>query len=252
MPFFSVVIICKNEAGIIGDTLQNLQGLTDDIIVYDNGSTDGTQQLVRQFPVHLYEGPWEGFGKTKNRANARARYDWILSLDADETIDKELQNALQTCNPDSDKEVFQLAFRNYLGKKPLHFGDWGRDYHVRLFNRKMVSWDESAVHESLVLPADSEIKKLSGHILHRTWRDLDDYKAKMLRYAALGAEKYFRQGKKSSWFKQHLSPAFAFLRSYILRLGFLDGHAGYQCAVMMAYYTKMKYQKLSALNKEKK
>lgn len=249
MSSFSVVIICKNEAGIIGSTLQSLQGLTDDVIVYDNGSTDGTQQIIKQFPVYLHEGNWEGFGKTKNKANALAKHDWILSLDADEAVGDELKSSLLQWQPGEEKQVFKLNFKNFLGSKALKYGDWGTDAHIRFFNRKTVHWDEADVHENLVLPPGVLVSSLKGHILHRTWRNEADYKNKMERYAILGAEKYFKRGKKAGWLRRYMSPSFAFLSSYLLKLGFLDGSAGYTCAKMMAYYTKRKYERLKEMNR---
>lgn len=245
----SVVIICKNEADIIGKTLQSLDGLTDDVIVYDNGSTDDTATIVQQYNVHLHKGSWEGFGKTKNKATAIAKYDWILGLDADEAISSELKDELLRWHPESENIVYKLPFRNFLGDKALRHGDWGTDYHIRLFNRKTARWDEADVHEELILPANVILKELKGFVLHRTWRNAEDYKNKMLRYAMLGAEKYFKQGKKAGWLKRKISPAFSFFRSYILKLGFLDGSAGYQCAKMMAYYTRLKYKKLNELRR---
>ena len=91
MVKISIVLICKNEVDVIGRTLKSLEGITDDIIVFDSGSTDGTQQFVKQFGVNLQEGEWEGFGKEKNTANQFAKYDWELNLDADEAIDEELK-----------------------------------------------------------------------------------------------------------------------------------------------------------------
>ncbi|MBK8141684.1 MAG: glycosyltransferase [Chitinophagaceae bacterium] len=83
MSPFSIVIICRNEAGAIAETLKQPAGSTDDIIVYDNGSTDGTQDpKVRQFKVHLHEGGWKGLVKRKQKRNQLAKYGWILSLDA--------------------------------------------------------------------------------------------------------------------------------------------------------------------------
>ena len=247
MQSLSVVITCKNEADIIGQTLQSLQDLSDDIIVYDNGSTDNTLDIVRQFKVHLRQGTWEGFGKTKEKAISLAKYDWIMSLDADEAISEELKNELLLLQPENEKTVYKLPFRNFLGNRLLKHGDWGTDYHIRLFNRKAAHWDKADVHEKLVLPGDVAVKELKGYVLHRTWRNADDYKNKMKHYARLGAEKYFKQGKKTGWFKLNFAPAFSFFRSYILKLGFLDGKAGYDCAKMMAFYTKMKYEKLREL-----
>jgi glycosyltransferase involved in cell wall biosynthesis len=251
MSKLSVVIVCRNEAGIIGKTLQSLQGLTDDVIVYDNGSTDGTQDMVRSFRVNLHEGSWEGFGKTKEKANRLAKYDWILSLDADESVDDQLKQSLLDLPLDNDLLVYDIPFRNYLGATYLRHGEWGGDHHIRLFNRRQVHWDEAPVHESLVLPAGTSVKKIKGYVLHQTMKDMQDYAHKMVHYAMLNAEKYHRQGKKASWFKLRLSPAFTFFNYYILKLGFLDGHAGYICARMTAWYTFLKYARLKELDSAK-
>jgi glycosyltransferase involved in cell wall biosynthesis len=247
MAAFSIVIVCKNEAHIIGRSLQSLQGVTDDIIVYDNGSKDGTQEEVGKFNVRLIEGSWDGFGKTKNKATALAKHDWILSLDADEAIDEELKNTLSSWQPGSENVVYNIAFKNFLGERHLAYGEWGRDFHIRLFNRRVVKWDEAPVHEKLVLLTTGSVKNLKGHILHRTIKDLRDYSNKMVYYAMLGAEKYFEQGKKANWIKLHLSPGFNFFKFYILQLGFLDGYAGYFSARMTAWYTFMKYARLKEL-----
>lgn len=249
MTPFSTVIVCRNEAGIIGSTLASLAGVCDDVVVYDSGSTDGTQEVVRRFPVRLVEGPWEGFGPTKTKANALARHDWILSLDADEALDETLQQSLKQWEAGHEKEVYNLRFRNFLGDTPLRFGEWGKDHHIRLFHRGAVHWDAAPVHEELVLPPDAVVKKMNGLVLHRTVRDMDDYALKMQRYAMLNAEKYFRRGKKAGWFKLRLSPGFTFFHYYILRGGFLDGQAGYLCARMTAYYTFLKYARLYELQR---
>lgn len=247
MALFSIVIVCKNEADIIGRTLQSLAGISDDIIVYDSGSTDGTQQVVSQYPVRLHEGEWEGFGPTKSKANALAKYDWILSLDADESLDETLRESLRQWQPGSVHEVVDLSFRNFIGETPLRYGEWGRDHHIRLFNLTVVNWNDAPVHENLVIPKEAPIIKLKGFVLHRTVKDIPDYSQKMLRYAMLNAEKYFRQGKKAGWFRLRLSPALTFFHYYVLKLGLLDGYAGYLCARMTAYYTFLKYARLREL-----
>lgn len=247
---FSVVMICRNEADVIGATLQSLQGLTDDVIVYDNGSTDQTIEVVRQYPVRLHRGEWEGFGKTKAKAIALARHDWILALDADEAVDEELKRSLLSWQPVSENTVYEIAFRNFLGDSYLRFGEWGSDRHIRMFNRRAAHWDDAPVHENLVLPGNVTVRKLRGHILHRTMKDIGDYKRKMRHYARLSAEKYYRQGKKGSWFKRRLSPVFTFFNYYILKLGFLDGRNGFTCARMTAWYTAMKYAQLKEMRRQ--
>lgn len=247
---FSILIVCKNEADVIGATLQSLQGLSDDIVVFDNGSTDGTQNIVKQNNVNLIEGTWEGYGKTKRKATQLVKNDWVLHLDADEAVGDELRQSLLQWKPDNELMVYELAYRNYFGNKYLKHGEWGKDNHIRLVNRKQVNWNEAPVHEDMVMPPGVVVKRLKGFILHRTAKSAEDYRQKMLHYAQLGAEKYKRQDKKATWVKKFLSPAVSFLGNYIFKLGFLDGSEGYSCAKITAWYTYKKYQILGKLNKE--
>lgn len=250
MQSISVVIVCKNEADIIGSTLQSLEGLTDDVVVFDNGSTDSTTKIARKFNVQLHKGSWDGFGKTKNKATALAKYDWILSLDADEAIDPALKQSLLGLKLTEEKTAYEIRFKNFLGNKRLKYGEWGSDKHIRLFNRRMLNWDNEPVHEQLAAPEGVTVKKLNGFVLHRTMKNMEEYSVKMLQYAMLNAEKYYRQGKRSSWFRMHMAPGFTFFNYYILKLGLLDGRAGYICARMTAYYTFLKYARLRELSQQ--
>ncbi|HYK54921.1 MAG TPA: glycosyltransferase family 2 protein, partial [Flavisolibacter sp.] len=119
----SIVVVCKNEAGVIERLLKNAQGISDDVVIYDNGSTDGTIELAKQYKVHLHQGEWLGFGKTKQKAVRLAKYDWILSLDADESLDEVLQKELKNLSFDSAKTVYDIPFKNFLGNKHLKWGE---------------------------------------------------------------------------------------------------------------------------------
>lgn len=244
-PMVSVVIIAKNEAHIIGKTLQSLQGLTDDMVVVDNGSTDGTQALCQQQGARVIEAVWQGYGPTKNIGIQAAKYDWILSLDADEAIDDTLKKAIVAYPFHNDAEIFNLSFKNFFCGKWLRHGEWGTDKHIRLFNRKQVSWDAAAVHEQLQLPPQAKVVALAGFVLHYTVHSLAQYRQKMDRYAQLNGLKYFQQGKRPSFVKRWLSPIFGFLQNYVFRLGFLDGKAGLTTAMATARYTHLKYSFLS-------
>ena len=120
-----------------------------------------------------------------------------------------------------------------------------------MFNRRHVNYNEAEVHEDLEMPAGIKVRKLKGHVLHQTVKDLDDYEQKTVRYALLNADKYFRQGRKASFFKTTFSPAFTFINYYLLKLGFLDGHAGFICAKMTARYTYLKYARLKELQNKR-
>ena len=247
MQRLSVVIVCKNGAKVIGETLKSFSGLTDDILVYDNGSTDGTKEVVKQSNARLVEGSWEGFGKTKNKANALGKYDWILSLDADEAIDGELKENLLQLDLSDEKKVFEFKFKNFLGGKWLRFGEWGDDKHIRLFNRIKIRWNDAGVHESLLLPDDVKVISVPGYVLHKTAANFSEYQNKMENYAALNAEKYFKQQKRPGALKMFFSAGFSFIKNYFFKLGFLDGIAGYHCARINARYTFLKYKRLDEL-----
>jgi glycosyltransferase involved in cell wall biosynthesis len=217
--------------------------------VYDNGSTDNTVSLAEQFNnVRVKKGPWEGFGKTKKAATLLAKTDWILSLDADEAIDNELKKTVLALVLSNPNEVFELKFKNFFGNKHLKHGEWGGDKHIRLFNRRVVGWNEAPVHEQLVMPENVVVTQLRGHVLHRTAKNEKEYLQKMTSYAMLSAEKYHQQGRRSSWLRMRIAPVFSFISNYVFKLGFLDGHAGYICARITGYYTFLKYAKLKELN----
>lgn len=246
----SVVIITRNEAHIIANTLQSLKPVINDIVVVDSGSTDETVSICKQFNATVIETGWDGYGINKNKGIAVAKNDWILSLDADEAIDEELRTSLPALSLTNDEEVFNIRFKNFFRRKWIRFGEWGSDKHIRLFNRKKVWWNEAAVHENLVFPGTVKISMLKGNVLHYTVIDEQKYFDKMTNYARMNAEKYFAAGKKPNFFKQYFSPVFAFLQYYIFHLGFLDGREGFIIAKTTARYTFLKYIYLKELNKK--
>jgi glycosyltransferase involved in cell wall biosynthesis len=245
---FSIVVICKNEMPVIRHLLDSAQSITDDVVLYDSGSTDGTIALAQQYKnVQLHQGLWQGFGKTKQHATSLAKHDWILSLDADEAPDETLQNELRQLTLDDPDVIYDIPYKNFLGSKHIRWGEWGFDRHIRLFHRERVHWNDAPVHEQLVLPKHVQVKKLHGHMLHRTVPDTIAYSRKVMHYALLNAEKYHAKGKKATFTKRYISPTFTFFKFYVFMLGFLDGWEGLVCARMTAYYTFLKYARLYEL-----
>lgn len=248
----SVVIICFNAADTIRQTLKTARLLSDDVIVADSGSTDNTSEIVEEAGARLLQMTWEGFGASKNKGNAAAKNNWILSIDADEQLSEELIVAIRSLDLSNPNFVYRIKRINYLNGQRIYYGEWSKDWTSRLFNRKLVQWDEGPVHESLLLPDSIQIKKLDGYLHHYTSPNINAYNQKLEKYAYLVAEKYFANDKKGAAYKIYLSPLFSFFKSYIVRGGWLDKKAGLQIALAHARYTFKKYKKLAALRRERK
>ena len=125
----STVIICRNEAHIISKVIAAAFRFTDDVVVVDSGSTDGTQQIVSATGARLLETNWEGYGPNKNKGVAMAKYNWILSIDSDEIVDDTLAKQLQTLTLNDETVVYNILFRVFLGERMIRYGEW--DNHWR-------------------------------------------------------------------------------------------------------------------------
>ncbi|MER3470200.1 MAG: hypothetical protein C4330_02425 [Chitinophagaceae bacterium] len=251
-PLISAVIICKNEEHIIERTLLSAQQVAAEVLLYDTGSTDGTLSIAKKIGVHIIEAEWEGYGRSKQKAIAAAKHDWILNIDSDEVLDEMLIQTIKQLDLQNEKIAYKVLFKNFLGNTHLAWGEFGFDKHIRLFNRKQVQWNDSAVHEKLVVPSGVVVKELNGRILHFTMKDTKEFAQKSVNYALLNAELYFERGKKAAWVKQFVAPAFMFIKYYIFKLGFLDGWAGLFAARMAGLYTYLKYTRLRELWLNKK
>jgi glycosyltransferase involved in cell wall biosynthesis len=222
----SVVIITKNEDEVIANCINAARLITDDIIVIDNGSTDQTLAIALNYGCNVYQNNWAGYGANKNMGIALAKYDWIFSIDADEVPDIELVLALHDLKFDDEAIVYDIKYRSYFGKKRIKYGHWGRDHHIRLFNRKLVKWSEPKVHETLIIPARIKTEAINGYLHHYSVKDADECMAKAIYYAKLSADNYFKAGKKPTFINLYISPCFAFFVDYIYFLGVLDGKEG--------------------------
>lgn len=252
MQAVSVVIVCKNGANTIAEVVKSVVPLTDDILVADTGSDDSTVQTAKAAGARVMQVAWEGFGETKNNTMAAAKYNWILSLDADEIMDNELLQQLNAIKFTDQKQVFELKFKNYLGDKLIQYGAWGGVKKVRIFNREKVYWNDEYVHEELILPIDAKKILVQGFVLHKTAASLEEFRSKMKVYAELNARRYYKKGKKSYLITLILNPVFDFVKNYFFRLGFLDGYEGFAIARIHAWYTYLKYAGLRSLYQQNK
>lgn len=250
MDKFSIVIVAKDSAGKIGRLLDSLQGLSDDVIVCDTGSSDDTIGICRRSGAAVYSIPWEGYGRSKNAAIRFARHDWILSLDSDEKIDAELYGQLKQWQPGDVHTVHQVLWKNFFGGQWIKYSDWGSSWKNRLFHKHTVYWDDAIAHEDVTSSRPLRFVQFKGYLEHYTFRDTHEYASKMVHSAMITAQKYHTQGKKATWLKLVFSPLYSFFKAYILKLGFMDGYKGWLIAVTTSYYTFIKYARLYELNKQ--
>jgi len=247
----SVVILTCNEADRIENCVLHALLISDDVIIVDSGSTDRTVEIARRLGCSILQECWNGYGNNKNKGIKTAKYDWILSLDADEVPDYDLVMALQKLDLSNPDIVYNISFKVFFGKKAIRFGSFGSEKHLRLFNRTVVKWADVPVHETLILHNNIVKKMLRGHINHYAINGPEEYKRKMLHYAALNAHKYLMSGRRATVIKRHFSPVFNFVKNYIFRLGFIDGKEGLFIASTMAWYTSLKYQYLYKIESQR-
>jgi glycosyltransferase involved in cell wall biosynthesis len=240
----SIVIIAKSKADILAGCIAKARLITDDIVVIDS---DDTTDLDNIAGCRLLKKKWDGYGTNKNKGVDAAKYNWILSIDADEIVDDELIEALHHLQYNDPTIVYDIKFCSYFGKKRIRFGSWGRDHHIRLFNRNKVRWSETMVHETLILPDNVSIQKTKGHLHHYSVNNAGEYENKGIYYAKLSAKKYFNMGKRTSFVKLYLSPFFGFVKNYIFFLGFLDGREGWDIAKITVKNTRRKYLFLNGM-----
>jgi glycosyltransferase involved in cell wall biosynthesis len=245
MTSLSVILITRNEAANIRACLQSI-AWADEIIVVDSGSTDNTVTIARQMGAQIYEHDWIGFGPQKNRALSYASKDWVFSIDADERMSPELRAEIEQAMRSGETDgYFCPRLSQFCGQFIRHSG-WYPDYVLRLFKRGTGRFSDSLVHESVLLTGQTG--KLKNPLLHYSYLTSDDVERKVEHYSTAAAQQMFQSGKRSGRVGAALSGGWAFVRTYLLRLGALDGSAGWNIARMNARTTYLKYRKLAALN----
>lgn len=244
----SVVIIVKNGGSILHRCLESLAQF-DEVVLYNNGSTDDTALIADSYPnVRLIEGEFIGFGPTKNAAAEYATHDWILSLDADEVLDGTIVQEIKHLALDP-KTVYSLLRKNFYKMTEISHC-WGADEIVRLYNRQITRYSDKHVHEHILTDGMS-IQKLSNSFSHFPYQSISEFVLKADRYSTLFAEDNVGK-KRSSPAKAFFNGLYSFFRTYILKRGFLDGYAGLIIAFSHMVTNFYKYIKLYEMNKELK
>ena len=243
MSELSVVVIARNEAGSIARALRSARWASE-IVVIDAFSSDETVAICRQYTDRIFQYPWEGFAKQRERSLAHASHDWIFSLDADEEMSEELQQNIRHAleSPEARAGYWVPRKTHYLGRWIEHAG-WFPDYQLRLFRKDRVFLESKAVHEGFSV--EGETGKLTGSLYHFSYASLSEHVEKINLYTTLEApHKSARlNARRVRWHHLIFNPLSQFVRMFFVKKGYKDGYPGFILALMSAFYTQLLYAK---------
>lgn len=241
----STIVITRDEEERIDRCLGSVASFSDEIVVVDSFSTDGTLEIARRHTSHVFQNVWPGYSAQKEFAVERASGDWIFWIDADEEVSPELGRDIAALDLDADGyEVPRLV--RYLGRWIRH-GGWYPDRVVRLFRRDRGRFDGARVHERVIV--NGTVGRLDSPLYHYSYRNIAHHLQKMNQFTSLAAGQMHDRGRKAGIVEILGRPLAGFLGAYVLKGGFLDRMPGLLIATLHAYYVFLKYAKLWELSR---
>jgi glycosyltransferase involved in cell wall biosynthesis len=246
----SACIITKNEEDNLQRCLESLGDVVDEIVIVDSGSTDRTKFIATDHNARFIPHDWEGYVGQKNFACGKAKYDWILSIDADEELSPGLQDQVRKLKEVDDSDypaAFSVSRVVFFENRWVRYGDWYPDLLPRLFHKEKGHFEGGRVHERLVIDGETEI--LEAELYHHTYQDWEDQKKRVARYAELWARDAGERGKKASALAPFTHAGWRILRSFLLKAGFKGGRFGWKLACAQGRETYLKYKALHAWEK---
>jgi glycosyltransferase involved in cell wall biosynthesis len=246
MTKITAIIPTLNEEVHIESAIKSVS-FADEIIVIDSFSTDDTVALAEKYNVQIIKRKFDDFSSQKNFAITQAKHPWIYILDADERVTPEVQKEiLEAVKNPKDNVGFFVRRSFYFVGKNINYGGCQRDKVVRLF-LKAHCFYKGIVHEKI--QTEGKLGFFKNKIEHYSYKNYNHYISKMNTYGALRAQQYFNEGKKVNAFHLVIKPIARFFIHFVIRLGFLDGFAGFVFAKAQAYGVYTRYVKLRLLNK---
>jgi glycosyltransferase involved in cell wall biosynthesis len=245
----SAVIITFNEEKNIERCLLALRDVVDEIIVVDSYSTDNTTEIAKKHGALVIQRHFTGFTEQKNFALAKATYDHILSVDADEVLTEDLRHAIFNLRNNWEADGYCLnRLTNYCGRWIRHCG-WYPEWKLRLWDRKKGSWNGGLVHETVKLK-DASISRLAGDLEHYSYTSINQHIQQIIKFTDLGAEDLSTRKKKLiPFFHLVIYPFYTFLNKYFIQQGIRDGYYGFVISILTAWGKFLKYAK--AIDKKK-
>lgn len=228
----TVIIISKNEEANIRRCLESVR-FADEIIVLDSGSTDNTMAIAKRYTDHVFMTDWPGYGVQKQRALSKAKGDWVLNLDADESVSEALQQEIKKAMDMNVADAYRIPIQMFFYNQPLKYSASPKR-HIRLFKRANASYSNDIVHEKIQLPPNIKIAKLKNAIMHHSYQDVSHVLYKLNKYSSYSAKIRIESKKSIGFGRTIMNTAWMFFRCFVLQRGFLDGRLGFLFALFSA------------------
>ncbi len=248
----SVTIITYNEEAHISRCLDSVSDVADEILVVDSHSSDRTCKIAESHGARVIRHAFKGHIQQKNFAVENAKYDFILSLDADEAISVDLIQSILKVKNQGAQDAYQCnRLNNFCGRWIKH-GLWYPDKKIRLFDRKLGKWGGTNPHDKVIMKPEATIQKLKGDLLHYTVSSVREYIGQVNKFSSIQASELLQKNKRVSFIHLYIKPLYKFILAYILRLGFLDGWRGFCIASGQAWGIYLRYVKMKDLKRFEK
>jgi glycosyltransferase involved in cell wall biosynthesis len=245
MKRITAIIPTFNEQHNIVDVIKSVD-FADEIMIVDSFSTDKTVELATPLVDTILQRKYENSASQKNWSIPQAKYQWILLLDADERVKKELKKEIfSVLESKTNYSAFWIKRENYFMGEKIYFSGWRGDRVIRLFKRDECKYEKKYVHAEIV--TKGKIGILKNKLTHNTFKSKDDYLKKLERYAKWQAKDYDKKTGSITIFHTLIKPIFRFIKHYFIQLGILDGHVGFIISSYQAKAVKMRYKYLKAL-----
>ncbi len=249
MVKLSAVVITFNEERNIVRCLESLKGIADEIVVVDSFSTDDTEKLCQPFGVRFIKHAFSGHIQQKAWAASQGRYDYILSLDADEMLSDTLRKSVLNVKANWQADGYSFSrLNNYLGKWIRHCG-WYPDIKLRLWDRRKGEWGGDNPHDRVIMKEECMIQRIDGDLLHYSYYSIRQHLDQINKFTEIAAKEALANGKSTTLLAAIIKSTWKFKRDYIFKLGFLDGYYGFVICVLSAYATFAKNIKIIELTK---
>jgi len=242
MAKISACIISFNEEKKIEDCLKSLVGIADEIIVVDSNSTDNTVAIAQKYTDRIILQDFLGFIEQKNFAVQQAENDWVLSLDCDERLSPELQDAISGIKGTIEQaDAYRMPRKTFYIYRWLNHC-WYPDIKIRLFNKNNAHWGGTNPHDHIVT-SSSNIVQLPGDLYHYSFDSISDHIKTIDKFTEIGADELVRKNKSFNILSPFTHSSWTFLKLYIFKRGFMDGFAGIIVSVLSAMHVFIKYSK---------